>query len=108
MAVADLNDDDDDDGLKAYNLIQSELGQWGSTTPRRRYSPGTGGGHYSSQYYYDDDLSPPTPRAAAATVRGGGPREAGQTATSSFAGAVPSGSVSFHIAGTCVSHIISF
>ena len=69
IIMSDHDDEDDDDGLKAYNLIQSELGQWGSTTPRRRYyfsssdSPGIEGGHYSSQY--NDDSSPnPSARAA--------------------------------------------
>lgn len=66
---------DDDDGLRAYNLIQSELGQWGSTTTprvvRRYYSSSSSSGIGGSSYQYDDTTDPsssPTPSARATAV----------------------------------------
>lgn len=59
--MASNDDQDEDDGVRAYNLIQAELGQWGSdfaatpaSTPRR-YSAGF------SRYY---DETPPAPAAS--------------------------------------------
>ena len=63
--MASNDDQDEDDGVRAYNLIQAELGQWGSdfaTTPAstpRRYSAGF------SRYY---DETPPAPAASTTTT----------------------------------------
>ncbi|KAL3763490.1 hypothetical protein ACHAW5_010882 [Stephanodiscus triporus] len=64
--MASNNDPDEDDGVKAYNLIQAELGQWGldftPTSTPRRYSAGF-------SQYYDETPAPASTTTPATTTK---------------------------------------
>ncbi|KAL3823217.1 hypothetical protein ACHAXA_003496 [Cyclostephanos tholiformis] len=66
--MASSYDQDEDDGVKAYNLIQAEIGQWGldftPTSTPRRYAAGF------SQYYNETPVPASTTPASTTTPAG--------------------------------------